>query len=48
MLFSRAARTNNYLYVADWQNDQIKVVNADTQDLVTLIDTSEVAYGHGL
>ncbi len=47
VLFSRAARTNNYLYVADWQNDQIKVVNADTQDLVTLIDTSEVAYGHG-
>lgn len=47
VLFSRAASTNNYIYVADWANDQIKVINADTQDLVTKIDTSEAAYGKG-
>lgn len=47
VLFSRAASTNNYIYVADWANDQIKVVNADTQDLVTKIDTSEAALGKG-
>lgn len=47
VFFSKAASTNNYIYVADWANDQIKVVNADTQDLVTKIDTSEVAYGKG-
>ncbi len=47
ILSSRAASTNNYIYVADWANDQIKVINADTQDLVTKIDTSEASLGRG-